>query len=259
MELQGLPPADTYLLADPDAVVTDLLPAVQALCTKRFKPIPNKPTPAIADAGNPVTPSGISMRVFAYTLANYFEQKNASLLRTNLGWPGEAWHFRDPLDYIGYDGGAGVGSGPGMVVGAALALRGTDRFPIAVLGDGDYLMGLTAFWTAVKYRIPLLVVVTNNRSFFNDEVHQERVAKMRNRPVENKWVGQRIEGPDVDLATLARGQGATAWGPVKDIDSLNGILPEAVAAVRAGQVVVIDVHVAQEYAEARATNVFKRG
>ncbi len=31
--------------------------------------------------------------------------------------------FAHPLDYIGFDGGGGIGSGPGMAVGAALALR----------------------------------------------------------------------------------------------------------------------------------------
>ena len=49
-----------------------------------------------------------------------------------------------PLDYLGQDGGAGIGSGPGMAVGAALALEGSGRLPVAVLGDGDFLMGGTA-------------------------------------------------------------------------------------------------------------------
>ena len=78
-------------------------------------------------------------------------------------------------------------------------------------------MGATALWTAAHYRIPLLIVVANNRSFFNDEVHQERVARMRNRPVENKWIGQRISDPDIDLAALARAQGALGFGPVEDV------------------------------------------
>jgi thiamine pyrophosphate-dependent acetolactate synthase large subunit-like protein len=258
MELQGLPPADTYLLADPDALVADLLPIVQTLCAQRHTGGSVKPTPTVAEAGNPSTASGIAIRAFAYALANRCARQETALLRVNLGWPGEAWHFRSPLDYLGYDGGAGVGSGPGMAVGAALALRGTGRMPVAVLGDGDYLMGVTAFWTAVKYRIPLLVIVANNRSFFNDEAHQERVATMRGRPPENKWVGQRIEEPDIDLAALARGQGARAWGPVRDLDALHRALDEAVAAVSAGEVAIVDAHVAQEYAQA-LTTAFTRG
>ena len=89
--------------------------------------------------------------------------------------------------------------------------------PIGICGDGDFLMGATALWTATHYRIPLLIVVANNRSFYNDEVHQERVARMRNRPVENKWIGQRISDPDIDLAALARAQGARGFGPVDDV------------------------------------------
>ena len=69
-------------------------------------------------------------------------------------------------------------------------------------------MGVTALWTAAHYRIPLLVIVANNQSFFNDEVHQERVARMRNRPIDNKWIGMRISDPDIDLAALAQAQGA---------------------------------------------------
>ena len=84
--------------------------------------------------------------------------------------------LQPPARLLGSDGGGGVGGGPGVSVGAALALKGTGRIPVAVCGDGDFLMGVTALWTAAHYRIPLLIVVANNRSFFNDELHQERVA-----------------------------------------------------------------------------------
>ncbi len=90
-----------------------------------------------------------------------------------------------------------------------------------MLGDGDYLMGCTAFWTAARYGIPLLAVIANNRSFFNDEVHQERVAQMRGRNPANKWIGQHIGGPDVDLAAMARAQGCAGWGPVHDAAGLR--------------------------------------
>ena len=104
-----------------------------------------------------------------------------------------------------------------MAIGAALALRGGDRLPVAVLGDGDYLMGLTALWTGVHYRIPVLIVIANNESFFNDELHQERMARVRGRPVENRWIGLRMSDPDMDLAGLARDQGAKGYGPVRTV------------------------------------------
>jgi thiamine pyrophosphate-dependent acetolactate synthase large subunit-like protein len=130
-----------------------------------------------------------------------------------------------------------------MAVGAALALAGSDRLPVAVLGDGDLLMGATALWTAAHHRLPLLVVVANNRSFFNDEVHQERMARARDRPVENRWIGQHIRDPDPDLAALARSLGLTAHGPITDLDALAPTLADATAQARAGASVLVDVRI----------------
>src|SRR4029079_9565849 len=112
-----------------------------------------------------------------------------SYIRLALGWPREPCDFKHPRDYIGFDGGGGIGSGPGMAIGAALALRGSERLPVAVLGDGDYPMGGTALWTAVQYLSAHRTVLANNESFFNDELHQERMARVRGRPVENRWIG----------------------------------------------------------------------
>src|SRR5215813_13756182 len=160
------------------------------------------------------------------------------LTRLPLGWRGSYRHFAHPLDYLGADGGAGVGSGPGMTVGAALALRGSGRVPVALCGDGDYLMGVTALWTATHYGIPCLFIVCNNRSFYNDEAHQERVAIARNRPVENKWIGQRIGDPDMDLAMMAVAQGAKGIGPVTHPDQLAKAIKDGLRAVMDGEVCV---------------------
>jgi thiamine pyrophosphate-dependent acetolactate synthase large subunit-like protein len=109
-------------------------------------------------------------------------------------------------------------------------------------------MGVTALWTAAHYRIPLLVLIANNRSFFNDELHQERVARMRHRPVENRWIGQRISDPDIDLAAMARAQGADGFGPVRTGSELSAALDAAIAAVEGGAVAVVDVRVEPGYA-----------
>jgi thiamine pyrophosphate-dependent acetolactate synthase large subunit-like protein len=170
--------------------------------------------------------------------------------------------FRHPLDYLGGDGGGGVGGGPGIAVGAALALRGTGRLPVAVVGDGDYLMGNTALWTAVANKIPLLMIVGNNRSYFNDEVHQERIAATRGRPTERKWIGQRIDGPPPDCAMLARGQGAVGIGPVMRPQDMAGAFAQAIEEVRAGKVCVVDVVILPEYSASVAsgmTSNFERG
>src|SRR6185437_1867708 len=178
-----------------------------------------------------------------------------ALAHLPLSWNGASWPLRAPLEFLGSDGGGGIGAGPGITVGAALALRGTSVLPISVCGDGDFLMGATSLWTAVHYRVPLLLVVANNRSFYNDEVHQERMARMRSRPVENKWIGQRISDPDIDLAQLAHAQGARGFGPMDDVRRLEPMLAEAIAVVEAGGVAVVDVRVAPGYTPAMTAAV----
>jgi thiamine pyrophosphate-dependent acetolactate synthase large subunit-like protein len=238
MDHQGFPVADILLAADPDQVVRALVKAAGA----RPRRARNNVFPLKAAPQGPALDDGaITMAHLAAGLREVVGTRDVSLVHLPLGWDGALWAFSHPLDFLGSDGGGGIGGGPGISVGAALALKGTGRLPVCIAGDGDFLMGATAVWTAAHYRIPLLIVVANNRSFFNDEVHQERVARMRGRPVENKWIGQRISDPAVDIAGLARSQGALGVGPLQSADALADAFREAVAHVDAGGVAVVDV------------------
>ncbi|MDP2408755.1 MAG: thiamine pyrophosphate-binding protein [Pseudolabrys sp.] len=243
MDYQGLPPVDVMLACTPDAAVPALL---EALGTGGPRPVPATAAKEFPKLGT----DKLTVDHLADALRSAVGDRPASLTHLSLSWNGASWPFRHPLDFLGSDGGGGVGGGPGISVGAALALKGTGRLPVAVCGDGDFMMGVTAVWTAAHYRIPLLFVIANNRSFFNDELHQERVARMRNRPVENRWIGQRISEPDIDIAGVARAQGAQAFGPVTEIDQLGPVFKEAIAAVEAGHVVVVDVRVEPGYTAA---------
>jgi thiamine pyrophosphate-dependent acetolactate synthase large subunit-like protein len=222
---------------------------------------PGAPRPAATDKKEFPKLSGNKLTVdhMADALRRAVGDKPASLTHVSLSWNGASWPLKHPLDYLGADGGGGVGGGPGISVGCALALKGTGRLPIAVCGDGDFLMGVTALWTAAHYHIPLLFVVANNRSFFNDELHQERVARIRNRPVENRWIGQRISEPDIDLASMARAQGAQGFGPVEKIEDLDAVFKQAIAAVEAGQVAVVDVRVEVGYTAATTAQMVSKG
>ncbi len=250
MDHQILPPADISLLADPDRLVAMLL---DALGDHRRAPPATVPVPKVAPAAG----AELGVAQMARVLTSVLAPHKPCWIRLPIGWPSECCDFADPLDYLGYDGAGGIGSGPGMAVGAALALRGGDRLPIAVIGDGDCLMGLTALWTATNMRIPLLLVVANNRSFFNDELHQERVARTRDRPIENRSVGLRLDDPAPDFAKLAEGQGATGMGPLRSAAELRAAVEAAVSAVRAGAVCVLDVHVAAEYAREASAGVLR--
>ncbi len=244
MDHQGLPPVDLFLAADPDAVAGAMAAALPAKEPQTSVPggIP------AADPSGPIVTSRM-----AIALRHALGERAVSLLHLPLSWDGASWPFRHPLDFLGSDGGGGIGGGPGISVGAALALRESGRLPVSICGDGDFLMGVTALWTATHYRIPLLLVVTNNQSFFNDEVHQEKVARMRARPVENKWIGMRMSDPEIDLAGLARAQGADGFGPVHDMGELPAVFAAAIAIVEAGGVAVVDVRVEPGYTPAMAT------
>lgn len=237
MDHQALPPVDLFLAADADATVAALLARLPA-GTARTERVP---PPEVAEEAGVIRASHLIQ-----ALHRAIGTRAHSLLHVSLSWDAALWPFRAPLDYIGGDGGAGIGSGPGIAVGAALALHGKGRLPVAVCGDGDTLMGITALWTAVHYGIPLLMVVANNRSFFNDEMHQERMARMRNRPVENRWIGQRIAGPEIDLAQMAQAQGAQGFGPVTDPAAMPGVFAQAIEAVQRGGVALVDVRIATD-------------
>ncbi len=71
-----------------------------------------------------------------------------------------------------------------------------------------------------------MFVVADNRSYFNDEMHQERVAQMRSRPAQNRWIGQRIDDPRVDLVAMARAQGFDSEAPVTTPEALLKALRE---------------------------------
>ncbi|GAB3710200.1 thiamine pyrophosphate-binding protein [Nocardiopsis oceani] len=246
---QGRPEVDVWLTADPDQAAAQLLDRIGSRSSVESVPAEEAPS---SEQGMPSErhgePKSITITQLVRALRSTVAGESVTLTRVPLGWDYAEWPFEHPLDSLGHDGGGGVGSGPGMAVGAALALRGSGRLPIAVLGDGDYLMGVQALWSAAHDDIPLLVVVANNRSYFNDEIHQERVALRRGRDTSRKWVGQRLDDPAPDLAGLARAQGLEGVGPVSDLSELPAALREGVRLLKAGRSAVVDVLTEPGYA-----------
>jgi len=233
------PTVDVAIAAHPDDLVAGLA------ATNR-RPVGEKWSgdPLRLDDPPPAAPDGvISLNLLARSLRAALGDRPACLATVPLGWTGADLELVHPLDYLGGDSGGGVGYGPGATVGVALGLLGDERLAVGVLGDGDFLMGSSALWTAAHYQLPLLIVVANNRSFFNDEVHQHRVALQRERPTENRWIGQHIRDPDPNLAALARSYGLVGYGPTEDPEQLGTVLEQAVADVIAGRAVVVDVRV----------------
>ncbi len=60
------------------------------------------------------------------------------------------------------------------------------------------------------------MIMTNNRTYYNDEEHQAKVAVERGRPPENKGIGMRMKAPPVDFATLVKSFSIAGEGPIED-------------------------------------------
>jgi acetolactate synthase-1/2/3 large subunit len=176
---------------------------------------------------------------------------NAELWEAVKGKPWTAPNARPGFDVTEPDqvvGRAGSGSGAGGLglsmgnaIGMALAERGSGRFLVNVSGDGELLYTPSSLWTLSNLGLPILTVVNNNRLYGNDEGHQEHIALVRNRDVENKYIGIALDPPQTDFATLARAFNVEGFGPVKDPNDLKTVLAQAVSVVESGRPALVDV------------------
>lgn len=186
-----------------------------------------------ADAQAKATQKEISTAFLAYELGEVIKNEDWVLVNgTSNGWARRLWDFTKPNQYLGASGGAGVGYGMSAAIGAALALKDTGKLAVDIQSDGDLLMTSSALWTAAKHRIPLLIVMHNNQSFYNSEEHGIEVAKFRNRPVENAGIGTHVDDPAVDYAKTAQSFGVHAEGPVVRTADLRPALERGVKFVK---------------------------
>jgi thiamine pyrophosphate-dependent acetolactate synthase large subunit-like protein len=157
------------------------------------------------------------------------------------GWARRLWRIEQPYQYTGSSGGAGLGYGIGASLGVALAHRGSGRMVLNLQPDGDFLYSSSALYTAAHEKLPLLMVMLNNHSYYNSEEHGLRMAERRGRPAERAGIGTRPEGPAVDFAALARSFSIAASGPITSAADLPSALATAVEAVSAGEPYLLDV------------------
>lgn len=86
-------------------------------------------------------------------------------------WLSRYYRYDDPVTCIGPTSGA-MGYGLPAAIGAKLAHP--KRQVISFSGDGGYMMTMQEFETAVRYDIPILAIVVNNRSYGTIRTHQEK-------------------------------------------------------------------------------------
>lgn len=154
------------------------------------------------------------------------------------GWERRLWDLSDGPRCIA--GGGGTGTGMGVAMGVALAFRGTGKVCVSIQNDGDLLYTPGSLWTAAHHQIPMLVVMFNNRSYFQDVGHQRTITSMRQRPLDNVGVGVDLGEPATDFAMLARSFGLHGDGPVLDPDDIRPALDRGLKIVKQGKLALVD-------------------
>ena len=108
------------------------------------------------------------------------------------------WDFDKPYRHPGVE--LGTSTQIGISLGVALAHKGKGRVVVDIQPDGDLMFDAGALWVAAKYEIPMLVVMHNNRAYYNDWAHQIRMAKLRGTDEAKAHIGMDLFGPEPDFA-----------------------------------------------------------
>jgi benzoylformate decarboxylase len=110
--------------------------------------------------------------------------------------------FRTERAYLGLAAGS-LGLGLPASLGAQMGWP--DRKVICTVGDGSLMYTVQALWTAARYRIPVTVLVMDNRAY---QVLKDGMATYKGGPVPpERLVGMDLDAPAVDIPSIAQGFG----------------------------------------------------
>jgi acetolactate synthase-1/2/3 large subunit len=159
---------------------------------------------------------------------------------TASGWAPKVWDFDREYRHPGAS--LGTATQIGMSIGVALAHKGSGRLVVDLQPDGDLMFDLGALWIAAYHRIPMLAVMFNNRAYYNDWEHQERIAHARGTDVSRAYIGMEIAKPAPDFAAAARAMGWFGEGPIEDPDQVQAAVRRAAEMVmQEGRPALVDV------------------
>jgi thiamine pyrophosphate-dependent acetolactate synthase large subunit-like protein len=156
-------------------------------------------------------------------------------------WPLRLWEMNKTYNYLGGQGGGGMGYGAPAAVGAALALRKYGRIPINIQCDGDLNYAPGVLWTAVHHKIPLLTIMHNNRGYHQEVMFVQQMCAVRNRGAKNAHIGTTLSQPTISYMKMAEAYGMYAEGPIEHPKDLAAAFKRAIARVKKGEPVLLDV------------------
>ncbi|KFA79362.1 hypothetical protein S40288_03557 [Stachybotrys chartarum IBT 40288] len=148
-------------------------------------------------------------------------------------------------------GAGGLGWSGGATIGVKLASdwlaggEGKGKFVTLIVGDGTYMFGVpsTVYWIARRYGLPTLTIVLSNKGWNAPRnsltlVHPEgHGSKVSNEELNISF------SPTPDYSGIGKAAaGGNAWsGIAETVEGLNGLLPQAVQAVKDGQSAILEV------------------
>jgi thiamine pyrophosphate-dependent acetolactate synthase large subunit-like protein len=156
-------------------------------------------------------------------------------------WPLRLWPFDKHYQYNGGEGASGVGYQAPASVGAALANRKHGRFSVSIQSDGDFMFAPGVLWTAAHHRIPLLIIMHNNRAYHQEIMQIQMMANRHNRGVTRARIGTTLTDPAIDYSKIAQGMGIYGDGPILDPKDLGPALGKAIEVVKRGEPALVDV------------------
>jgi acetolactate synthase-1/2/3 large subunit len=249
-DFERFPEVDIAIAADAEATLPALIEACKKLITadrktafaERGKKLAASHEQGQEAARNAATyawdASPISVARLQAELYAVIKDKDWSMVS---GSPGRLWDVTKYYQAIGGAGGAGVGYGAPASVGAALANRKHGRLSVSIQNDGDLMYAPGVLWTAAHHKIPLLSVMHNNRAYHQEVMHIQRMANRHQRGITNASIGTRLQDPNIDFATVAKGMGVFGVGPITDPKDLPGALRRALEVVQKGEPALVDV------------------
>jgi benzoylformate decarboxylase len=141
-----------------------------------------------------------------------------------------------------------LGWGVPNAIGAKIAEPG--REVVALVGDGSFQFGVQALWTAVRYEVPIAVVIWNNGSYQANRKFMH--AYNRRAAATGRYPGVSIDSPQIDHVSICKGYGVEAER-VDDPARLAAALARCFKATASGRPYVVDVRIARRYGGAAST------
>jgi benzoylformate decarboxylase len=146
------------------------------------------------------------------------------------------FRFTSARSYFSNSSAGHLGWGLGAAIGAALA--SPKRRVVACLGDGSAMFGIQGLWTLAKYRVPLLVIVFNNRAYMAVK-NQFRGPEERIRIAAE--MGAELVGPEINFSRLAETFGIFG----QRVEQPEAIEPALKRALEQSGPALVDVVIAQ--------------